>query len=1010
MLGGRSEEQFIGREVLDFIHPEDRGIAAERIRRLNAEWQLASSIEEKLIRLDGSWFYGEVTAVPYEHQGRVGALVLFQDITARRQAEEQRDRFFALSLDLLCIAGMDGYFKRINPAFSGVLGWSEDEILARPFMALVHPDDVPATAQVMERLAAGDALQNFENRYRTKDGAWRWLEWKALPQPDGLIYATARDVTEQHDAAQRLSHMNRALERRVVERTAALDALNAKEEEIRAVVDHLLECVVRIDSRGKVVGVNPAVETIFGYRPEEVVGQNVSCLIPEPHRSQHDRYLDRYRQTGEAHIIGIGREVEGLHKDGRLIPLELSIAEYALRGEHFFIGTLRDIRERKALIAELSAARTDAEQASRAKSAFLATMSHEIRTPMNGVIGMVDVLANSRLSEHQSDLIRTIRESASALLGIIDDILDFSKIEAGRLEIERAPLSIADLVEGLCNSLVPVAARRGVELALFISPDVPERVLSDDVRLRQVLYNLVGNAIKFSAGRPDVRGRVSVRVEVAEQMPFRLAIRIADNGIGIAPETLGSLFAPFSQAEASTTRRFGGTGLGLAICRRLVDLMDGEIVVESLPGAGSRFTVTLPFEIAGEQPARALPDLKAIDCILIENADLNASDLRAYLEHAGARVFVASDERAAAEQAARVAGPAVVIAYADHRREQTSDVLKDIPNAHRLYITHGRRRRARVAGPDRVILDGDALRRQALLHAVAVAAGRASPEIVHDSGSGVQEDDEAPPPSVAEARALGRLILVAEDDEINQKVVLQQLALLGFAAEVASTGIEALRMWRNGHYALVLTDLHMPEMDGYALAEAIRREEAGRRRIPILALTANALRGEANRAHAMGMDEYLTKPIQIHVLRAALEKWLPVPRASHAAPPLTASTRAASPTPVVDVAVLRALVGDDKETVCAILGDYLVVARQQAAELQAAFADGDIRTVGALAHRLKASSRAVGAAALGDLCAELENAGRAEDREAIAHRIAQFDLILGTVLAEIAVLIEQNTS
>nr|WP_198292272.1 PAS domain S-box protein [Aromatoleum toluclasticum] len=1005
LFGAESADQLIGRRVLDFVHPDSRVIAGERIGRLNNERAVATALEEKLLRTDGSAFLGEVTAVPYDHDGRTGGLVLFQDVTARREATEQLDRIFNLSLDLMCIIDMEGYFQRINPAASQLLGWSEAEILARPFMDLLHPDDLPATMAQMERIAANEPVLNFENRYRCKNGSWCWLAWKALPQPGGLIFATARDATEQHEAAQRLSQLNRELERRVDERTVALEALNAKKEEIRAVVDNLLECVIRIDNRGIVRSANPAVERILGYRSEEVIGQNVSTLMPEPHRSRHDEYLDRYRRTGEAHIIGIGREVEGRHKDGHLIPLSLSVVEYAMRGERFFIGTLRDIGENKRLIAELTTARADAEQASRAKSAFLATISHEIRTPMNGVVGMVDVLANGRLSEHQMDLIRTIRESATTLLGLIDDILDFSKIEAGKLEIERAPLSISDLVEGLCNSLVPVAARRGVDVSLFISPDIPERVLADDVRLRQVLYNLVGNAIKFSAGRPDQHGRVSVRVEIVEEAPLRLAIRIADNGIGMAPDTLGSLFTPFSQAEVSTTRRFGGTGLGLAICKRLVDLMNGEILVESVPGEGAIFTVTLPFEIASEQPVRVLPDLRDVNCILIQSADLNISDLSTYLEHAGARTRVAVDEGGAAAEAATLAAPVVVISYSDHRCSQTCNLAAAIPKVHCLQITRGRRRRARAVAPDMVTLDGDALRRQALLHAVAVAAGRASPEIVHHNGNGPFDDEEVPPPSVAEARALGRLVLVAEDDDINQKVILQQLALLGYAAEVASTGAEALQMWRIGHYALLLTDLHMPELDGYELAETIRREEAGRRRIPILALTANALRGEASRARALGMDEYLTKPIQLHVLRAALEKWLPTTKAS---PPPAAPHPAEQLTPLVNVAVLKELVGDDPETVDAILGDYLVSAKQHASDLHAAITDGDMRTVGAIAHKLKSSSRAVGAAGLGDLCAELENAVRSEDRTAIAQRIAQFDDLVGAVL--VAVLIEKNRS
>ncbi|MCK9988985.1 MAG: hypothetical protein AzoDbin1_05457, partial [Azoarcus sp.] len=322
----------------------------------------------------------------------------------------------------------------------------------------------------------------------------------------------------------------------------------------------LLECVVTIDAQGIVHGANAAVEAVFGYARDEVLGRNVSLLMPSPHRERHDDYLARYLKTGVKHIIGTTREVEGRHKLGHPIALELSIAEYRVRDEQFFIGTLRDIGARKALVAALTQAREDAEQANRAKSAFLAAMSHEIRTPMNGVIGLVEVLARSQMSEHQADLVATIRESSSTLLRIIDDILDFSKIEAGRLELDIGAVSIADLVEGVTGSLLPVAARRKVDLSVFVAPEVPGRVQADELRMRQVLYNLVGNAIKFSSGRPQVRGRVSVRVTVADTAPLRLAFAIADNGIGIDPGKVEELFNPFTQAETSTTRRFGGTG------------------------------------------------------------------------------------------------------------------------------------------------------------------------------------------------------------------------------------------------------------------------------------------------------------------------------------------------------------------------------------------------------------------------------------------------------------------
>ncbi|HZO23275.1 MAG TPA: PAS domain S-box protein, partial [Steroidobacteraceae bacterium] len=562
LLGASAERDLLGREVLDFIHPDNREVARERLRRLNSESIGAPAREAKWLRLDGSVLHIESTAVPYQHEGRPGALVLLQDITARKVAEEQRDRFFDVSLDLLCIAGMDGYFKRINPAFSQTLGWSDEELIARPFVDFVHPDDMAATLLEVQKLAAGQRTLHFENRYRCKDGSWRWLAWRTMPQPDGLLYASARDITEQREAEKEMRRLNADLELRVEERTAALAALHSKEQEIRAIVDNMLDCIITLDADGVVRSVNPALQRCLGYAAHEVLGRNISLLMPEAQRNNHDACFEDYLRSSEARIVGFSQEVNGRHKDGRLIPLELSFSEYAVHGERLFIITLRDIRERKQFIAELSRARADAEQASRAKSAFLATMSHEIRTPMNGVLGMAEVLARTTLSEHQAELVGTIRESASSLLGIIDDVLDFSKIEAGRLELERAPICVADLVEGLCNSLVPVAARRGVDLSLFISPQIPERVIADDLRLRQVLFNLVGNAVKFSGGRPHQRGRVAVRVEIAQSAPLHLAFRVADNGIGMAAETLNNLFTPFTQAEVSTTRRFGGTGLG----------------------------------------------------------------------------------------------------------------------------------------------------------------------------------------------------------------------------------------------------------------------------------------------------------------------------------------------------------------------------------------------------------------------------------------------------------------
>ena len=736
----------------------------------------------------------------------------------------------------------------------------------------------------------------------------------------------------------------------------------------------------------------------YSRRAERISSDEVGALVDAFNNMLSE--IERRTQALEASNLEKAREVEE-RREAQQEVMRLN--------EELEQRVQRRTAQLEASNRELAVATDTAERANRAKSSFLATMSHEIRTPMNGVIGMVEVLAHSQLPESQADAVRTIRASAFSLLGIIDDILDFSKIEAGRLELERAPVALPDLIESVCDTLLPVAIDKDVELNLFIAPQVPDQVWADATRLRQVLFNLAGNAIKFGAGRPQQHGRVSIRVDVAPE-PARLVLRFADNGIGMAPETLAQLFSSFTQAEVSTTRRFGGTGLGLAICKRLVTLMNGEIEVQSALGQGSTFTVTLPFEPVEDASRRQDPDVAGLDCIVV-GSDANADDLRTYLEHAGAQVHRVFDLDTAVQTALGLSRAVVI---QNTRRGQPSPealhaAFAAAPDVRHLLIARGWGRRARMTATDVVTLDGNCLRRSSLLRAVAVAAGRASPEVLHDSGS---EAAAAAPvaPTNAQARALGRLILVAEDDEVNQKVILRQIEVLGHAAEIAENGGEALRLWRAGNYALLLTDLHMPDMDGYTLAETIRREETQRgtrwrERMPILALTANALRGEAMRAQAAGMDEYLTKPLQLHLLKAALAKWLPRADTDSQPGELHDEPGRAPPAQAVDVAVLEGIVGDDPQVVQRFLGDYRSAAARLATELRTARDADDLRQIGAIAHKLKSSSRSIGALVLGDLCAGLENACRTGARDEVAQGIVQFEAALRDVDAQIAVLL-----
>jgi PAS domain S-box-containing protein len=861
LFGAHTPQQLVGRDVRDFLHSDSRPVVAERIKRLETERKPLAAMEEKWLRLDGSTFLAEVTPVPCEVEGAPGVLAMLQDITTRKEAEIQRDRLFELSRDLTCLASPDGYFRRVNPAFSRTLGWTSEELLARSFLKLVHPDDRAATlAAIEESGRVNEAIEHLENRYRCKDGSWRWLAWKSI-QLDGVIYATARDVTESRFATEQLKN-----------------------------------------------------------------------------------------------------------------------------------------------------AKVEAEAASRAKSAFLAVMSHEIRTPMNGVIGMTEVLARSALSRDQNDMVSTIRESALALLGIIDDILDFSKIEAGRLEIERRPVSIVDIAEGLCDSLVTVAARKGVEISTFIDPAIPDIVYSDDTRLRQLLYNVVGNAIKFSGERPGKVGCVALRVEVVRPTPLEVAFEVKDNGIGMTAETVAKLFTPFSQAEASTTRRFGGTGLGLAICRHLVNMMGGDVSVESAPGQGSAFTIRLPLEVPAEQPLPDAPHLEGVNCVVLRASGYDSDSLRVYLERAGARVFVANDLESAQADIQSLRAPTLLVSDGSGVRDPGAPATQTnvMMSGHLLILKE--ERRAMSMGRDGVVTIGArGLRRRSLLDAAALAVGRCSVQARAEAVSPRQQKRphaQRSVQSVADARETGRLILVAEDDEINQKVILRQLSLLGHAAEIANDGREALELWRINRYALLLTDLHMPEMDGYELVQAIRREESPNSRLPIVALTANAVQGEATRAAAVGLDGYLTKPLRLELLQGMLNRHFPATvQAALGELPGPQQTAALTSACAVDLDVLKSIVGDDPEIVRELLADYLRSARHLAADLRGHCAQGRGRDAGAIAHKLKSSSRSVGAVSLGDLCAELENAGKAGDMDRLANWLGRFDAALAAVEENISDLL-----
>lgn len=683
-----------------------------------------------------------------------------------------------------------------------------------------------------------------------------------------------------------------------------------------------------------------------------------------------------------------------------------------------------DLTKEKMAALALSQARDEAELANKAKSSFLAAMSHEIRTPMNGVVGMIDVLNHTPLNSEQEDLTQTIRDSAFSLLGIIDDILDFSKIEAGRLDIERVPVELHKVLQGVGDTLYTLAAKKSIQLYTYCDPTLPT-IYGDPVRLRQILFNLGGNAVKFTGNDPAVTGRVLIRIEAAPAETaghVRVAMHVQDNGIGISPEGQSKLFKPFSQAESSTTRKFGGTGLGLTICLRLAELMGGKIELTSTEGKGSTFSVVLDMEAVPDAPALPKHDLSGLSIPLMCFDQTVSGFLDRYLTHAGAAVFPVSDSEALALRCQSLANSKtdqvlIIDSMGDQRisdmlRESLKEELPGVPFKF-VFLERGKRRHPRPQGDDAYTIDLDALHRETFLLTVAAIAGRCSLQSKLTKKPNAKETRREAP-TVEAAEAARQLILIAEDNPTNQKVLLHQLGVLGYAAEVADNGKIALEKWRSGRYNLLLTDCHMPEMDGYELTAAIRAEEPPGSRFPVVAITADALKGTDKLCAEAGMDDYLTKPIQLDLLRGKVEQWMPEPLTTEApeaaSPPPIADTPPAAgtlPTPVetpspqedtptdaaavVDVQSLIEVLGmDDPAMLADFYLDFLNTGEANASELQQAYDTQAYADLGKLAHRLKSSARTVGAHALADCCLALEHAGREGDTAIIDPQMQAF--------------------
>ena len=758
-----------------------------------------------------------------------------------------------------------GQYLNVNPALAKMYGYDSTEDLVRGLTAIDNQlyVDPRRRHEFVDAMRERGVVRGFESQIYRKDKSVIWISEnaRAVTNEQGeLLYyeGMVEDITER-----------KRLETKLLE----------SENKISALISNIEDSIWSVDREYRLITFNPTFnrnfEEIFGA--SVVVGDVITDLIPPEWREEEVGFYNR-ALAGERFLVE--QRYQTSHGERYY---EISFNPIRAHGEIAGVAIFsKDITERHRALRELQEAKVAAEAANRMKSEFLANMSHEIRTPMNGVIGMTDLLLMTSLTPEQREFANTVRLSGESLLIVINDILDFSKIEAGKLDLEKIEFDLRETIDNTLDLLAAQAHSKGLELASFIRPEVPIQVLGDPGRLRQVINNLVGNAVKFT-NEGEVVVTVSKVSETTNKVMLNFEVR--DTGIGIDPAAQSRLFEAFSQADGSTTRKYGGTGLGLAISKRLVQLMSGQIRVESTPGQGSTFWFHAEFE---KQPvvAKVLRhDLVGLKALIVDDNATNREILIHYTRDWKMESFCASGGKQAIDmlQRAAAANDPFDLAILDMQMPEMDGLMlaqaikleASIAKTRLIMLTslgnHLDAEEMQAAGIEACVLKP--VKQSRLFERLSnIMANHVSRRTTRISGRllGIAPTPEPPP------EQKGVRLLLAEDNRINQMVALGLLQNLGYSANMVTNGLQVLEELERNSYDIILMDCQMPELDGYETTRRIRALP-----LPaqprIIAMTANAMRGESDKCLEAGMDDYMSKPVRLDTLREMLMRWSPAP-------------------------------------------------------------------------------------------------------------------------------------